>query len=76
MPWNSIILYVNIPLAFTAFKIPILLSMMYDAEFFIILLAHILADNSCPSLYLINQSSTWMNVCVCFCVFAFTLHFD
>lgn len=28
MPWNSIILYVNIPLTFTVFQIPILVSMI------------------------------------------------
>lgn len=75
MPWNSIILCVNIPLTFTAFQIPISVSMMYEAEFFIILLTHILADNSFPSLYLINQSSALVNVCV-FVWFAFILRFD
>ena len=77
MPWTSIILCVNIPLTFAVFQIPVLVSMMYDAEFFMTLLTYILADISIPSLYLINQSSTLMNVCVCVCVwFAFKLLFD
>lgn len=75
MPWNSIILCVNIPLTFTAFQIPILVSTMHDAVFFIIILIHILAENSFPLLYLIKQNSTLTNVCV-FVWFAFILHFD
>lgn len=67
---NNIIVCVNIPLTFTALKVTFLVSMMYDAGFFI-LLTHTLAENPFPSLYLINRSSALMNVCV----FAFILYF-
>lgn len=62
---------VNIPLTFTVLQVTILISMMYDAGFFIVL-TYIMADNAFPSLYLINQSPGLMNVCV----FAFILYFD
>lgn len=67
---NNITVCVNISLTFTALQVTILFTMMYDAEFFI-LLTHILADNSFPSLCFINRSSALMNVCV----FAFILYF-
>lgn len=67
----SIIVYVNIPLTFTALQITVSVSMLYDAWFFI-LLTYILANNPFPSLYFINQSAALMNVCV----FAFILYFD
>lgn len=62
---------VNIPLTFTVLQVTILISMMYDAVFFIVL-TYIMADNAFPSLYLINQSPGLMNVFV----FAFILYFD